>query len=252
MASQETSDGKWKRRASYQARVAKPARLLENQSVSNSRDTIVKVQYPENRLPKDQPFSTGIDIDDESIEDSDSENDRRYSSSSEDESEFDDNKAQDIFDDWMISLSTIQRKTLSVLLVHALRVRQEMNIGDAAQETASITGFNKKTVRMYHKENKGKFKEIKQGKYKRHCLMSDENLRLDAAMYVREHAYQKGSANLASKSFCQWVSASLLPSHNMTPQMPRNISVRTTTRRLHLLGFRPQVHKKGIYVDRQT
>ena len=62
---------------------------------------------------------------------------------------------------------------------------------DAAQEAASITGFNEKTVRLYRKEfieNQGQFKEIRQGKYRRNCLLRDENLGLEAAMWVREHA----------------------------------------------------------------
>ena len=46
-------------------------------------------------------------------------------------------------------------------------------------------------MRMYRKEfyeNKGKFKENNQGKYKRQCLMNEENLRLDAAMYSSGHS----------------------------------------------------------------
>ena len=127
-----------------------------------------------------------------------------------------------------------------------------MSIVGAAQESASITGFNEKTVRMYRKEfyeNKGKFKENNQGKYKRQCLMNEENLQLDAAMYVREHAYQKGAAKLVATSFCQWVNTDLLPSYTLSPQLPRSISMRTATRWLHQLGFRPQAHKKGAYVD---
>ena len=63
-----------------------------------------------------------------------------------------------------------------------------MNMMDAAKEAASITSCEK-TVRQYRKEfytQKGKFKEGKQGKYKGHCLLNDENLRFEAAMWVRE------------------------------------------------------------------
>ena len=113
----------------------------------------------------------------------------------------------------------------------------------AALEVASATGLNEKTVRKYRKEfyeNKGSFKDEKRGKYMRHCLLNEVNLRLEAAMFIREHGYRKGEANLNAKSFCQWVNNDLLPSSNLAPNMPRSISVRTATRWLH---------KKGAYVD---
>ena len=73
---------------------------------------------------------------------SDSENDRSSESSDNESDELTDEKAQVIFDDWMISLSISQRKILAVLLFHSFRVRQGMSIVGAAQESASITGFN--------------------------------------------------------------------------------------------------------------
>jgi len=54
---------------------------------------------------------------------------------------------------------------------------------------------------------------------------------------------------MTAKSFCQWVNDQLLPSHDLPPNLPRAISVRTATRWLHQLGYRPQSHKKGAYVD---
>ena len=92
------------------------------------------------------------------------------------------------------------------------------------------TGFNEKTVRRYRKqfiEGKGKFEEGKQGKYECHCLLHEEELRLDAAMWARENAYKKGEANMTAGKFCQWVNNELLPSHNLAPNLPRTISVRT-------------------------
>ena len=68
---------------------------------------------------------------------------------------------------------------LSVSLLHAYKTRQGMGVVDAAQESASFTGFNEKTVRRYRKqfiEGKGKFEEGKQGKYERHCLLHEEEL----------------------------------------------------------------------------
>lgn len=70
---------------------------------------------------------------------SDSENDRDPDGwSTESDSDFDDEKAQGIFDDWVVSLPALQRKTLAVLLMQSFRTRQQMNVMDAAQEAASI------------------------------------------------------------------------------------------------------------------
>ena len=39
------------------------------------------------------------------------------------------------------------------------------------------------------------------------------------------------------------------PSSNLPPFPPRSIRVITATRWLHRLGYRPQSHRKGIYID---
>lgn len=88
-----------------------------------------------------------------------------------------------------------------------------MGVMAAAQEAASISGFHEKTVRLYRKEffeNNEQFKETKQGKYRRDYLLKNENLRLEAAMWAREHACMKGDANMTAKSFCKWVNEDLL------------------------------------------
>ncbi len=111
---------------------------------------------------------------------SESENERGDSSTDE-ESEFGEEQAQELFDNFMVSLPLLQRKTLAVLLMHSFRVRQKMSVTGAAREAASISGFNECTVRKYSKqfyENRGKFPESRQGKYEKHCLFNDENLRL--------------------------------------------------------------------------
>ena len=58
------------------------------------------------------------------------------------ESDSGDDEAQDIFDDWVVSLTALQRKTRAVLLMQSFWTRQKMSVMDAAQEAASITGFN--------------------------------------------------------------------------------------------------------------
>ena len=74
---------------------------------------------------------------------------------------------------------------------------------------------------------------------KKGCLVKDENLCLEAAMWVRENACKKGEENMTTKSFCQWVNDQLLPSHSLPPNLLRQISLRTATRWLHQLGYRP-------------
>lgn len=123
---------------------------------------------------------------------------------------------------WSVCLPCKLRKTLSVLLMESFKTRQKMSVMGAAQEAASITGYNEKTVRLYRKffSEKGKVKESRQGKYKRHCLLNDENLRFDAAIWVRENAYKKGGANMTAKSFCQWVNDHLFPPMICLPTFP--------------------------------
>ena len=80
-----------------------------------------------------------------------SENDRD-SESSGSESDFNDKKAQSMFDHWMVSLPALNWKTLAVLLMESFRNHQKTNVTDAAKEAASITSYNEKTVRQYRKE----------------------------------------------------------------------------------------------------
>ena len=72
----------------------------------------------------------------------------------------------------------------------------------ALLEAAFITGFfNEKTIRTYKNDyftNKGHFSEPQSGKYKRMSLLNDENLRLEAAMWVRENTHKKCSANMTA------------------------------------------------------
>ena len=94
----------------------------------------------------------------------------------------------------------------------------------AALESAWITGFNEKTVRCYRDEflaNNGSFREEIRGKYTRLSLFNDENLRMEASMWVREHAVQKGEGNMTARSFCRWVNGELLPSSNLPAYVQR-------------------------------
>jgi len=200
------------------------------------------------------PDPSEASSDDEGGVHSESENERGASGSSSDEdvSDFDSEKAQGIFDDWVVSLPLQSRKMLAVMLMETLQKRTNIKSTAAALEAAWITGFNEKTIRGYRKEffeNHGTFRDESRGKYKRICLFNEETLRLQAAMWIRENAVRKGAPNLVAREFCQWVNNELLPSSDLPPNLPRTITVRTATRWLHRLGFRPTSHKKGAYVD---
>ena len=122
----------------------------------------------------------------------------------------DEETVQELFDDWAVSLPSLDRKFLAVGLMHSFQKRQQMSVMDAAREAASFCGVNERTVRQYRKEffdTKGKFKKSQQGKYKRFRLLNDENLHLEAAMFVTENSYKKGSANLTAQMFCEITSS---------------------------------------------
>jgi hypothetical protein len=252
MASTTERDQKWKKRRlalakAEKMRAAKQARVEASASVSPIAERTPTRPSPETPRPSTQPGPSGLQEETPTAEILTDEGD-----SSSSESDFDDETAQGVFDDWMVSLRSYDRKMLSVAVLHAFKTRQGMLLMDAAQESASFTGFNEKTVRRYRKQffdGKGRFEDTKQGKYERHCLLNEEEFRLDAAMWARENAYKKGEANMTAGKFCQWVNNELLPSHVLPSNLPRTISVRTANSWLHQLRFTPQSHKKGSYVD---
>ena len=147
----------------------------------------------------------------------------------------------------MVSLPTWIRKTLAASLMCYFQKRHKLNVKESALETAYFTGHNENSVRTYRNDffsNKGNFTESKQGKHERWCLFNDENIRLEASMWVRENAHKKGEANMTAATFCQWVNTELLPSITLQANYPCSISLRTATQWLHLIS-----HKKGAYVD---
>ena len=49
--------------------------------------------------------------------------------------------------------------------------------------------------------------------------------------------------------FCKWINKSLLPKCTLEPGYPRKVSVKTTGRWLHHLGFEIITPCKGIFID---
>jgi hypothetical protein len=125
---------------------------------------------------------------------------------------------------------------------------------DAAQEPASIThefivwhtmylniililtGFNERTVQANAKKlfaNNMQFKDTQQGKYKRQCVLSDEDLRSRASQWVQE----MGEPNMTSPMRCEYVN-NVHPRHHLFPNFHR-ISLRIAVCWLHQLDFQP-------------
>ena len=122
----------------------------------------------------------------------------------------------------------------------------------AAKESALLLGVNNKTVRIWRKDfftNVGMFSKSKQGQHARPYLLDDENLRHEAATWVRSNSSCKGQPNMTAAKFCDWVNAELLPNATIPPGCPLQIKNHTAIKWLHELGFRPQSHKKVIYMD---
>ena len=165
------------------------------------------------------------------------------------EEEFD---AQEALDEWILTLRLEQRKMLAVTLMESFKTRQKMNVKEAATEAGSIVGFSEKTIRKYRNDffsNQGSLTPHRQGKYERHCVYHDEHLNHKAAEWVRANAFSKGQPNMTAQTFCDWVNSHLLVSSHLPPFFPREVSLRTSVRWLHHLGFSPVSHKKGVYID---
>jgi hypothetical protein len=72
----------------------------------------------------------------------------------------------DTFDDWVISVPSLDRKILTVSLSQSFISRQKMKTTDAVIEAASFVGLNERTVGKYCTEfftNHGQFPETKGG-----------------------------------------------------------------------------------------
>lgn len=167
--------------AAARARAARKRKSDGSEKEPGPHVTVNPVPTSQSADNKPRPFTDighpeagswrAADLEDEDLgaSENESENEREESS----EGVFGDKEAQETFDDFIVSLPSLQRKTLAVLLMHSFRTRQKMSITDAAREAGSISGYNERTVRKYSKqffENRGKFPESRQGKYDRRRL----------------------------------------------------------------------------------
>ena len=156
-------------------------------------------------------------------------------------------------EEWVTQLSRDDRYALGVFLQYHLRETVGKSETEAAELAGLMIGRSDRTVRDWKTqfyENNGNIPESKQGKYQRSgVLWQNEALNDKVCKYVRENAFVKGSANLTSMSFCQWVNEHLLANETLEPGCPRSISVETARHWLHELGFEVISAKKGCFVD---
>ena len=63
----------------------------------------------------------------------------------------------------------------------------------AGQEVGLLLGINDKTVRLWRKDflSNGNFDEDNRGRYRRYCIVMDEQYRDTALEWVRQHASVK-------------------------------------------------------------
>ena len=173
-------------------------------------------------------------------------------SESDDSESFSNDDARQVYEEWLKEQPKHNVKMMAVMFMDALIDRFNMTTHGAANEVGLILSHNEKTIRMWRQDfyiNQGRFTESRQGKHARLFILDDEGLRHKAAEWVRANATTKGKPNMNGAKFCTWVNTHLLPNAQLPPGCPQQIQPRTAIKWLHHLGFRPQAHKKSIYID---
>lgn len=140
-SSSSTDTLPWAKKRKVQARIARlnAARLAKQAEATVSTSP---VEGPAASSPSTEtPTSTStIPHDEDHTEDSASSD-----SEMEVEEEFTEEKAQEIFDDFVVALPRDVRRMMAVILMESFKKRQKMRVVDAAREAGSITGYNERT-----------------------------------------------------------------------------------------------------------
>ena len=174
------------------------------------------------------------------------------SESDEDSVNFSNDDARQLYQEWLKEQPKHNIKMMAVMFMDSLIDRFNMTTRGAANEVGLVLRYNEKTIRTWRQDfytNQGHFTESRQGKHARLFILDDEGLRHKAAEWVRTNATAKGRPNMTGAKFCTWVNTHLLPNAELPPGCPLQIQPRTSIKWLHHLGFRPQSHKKSIYID---
>ena len=235
-----------KRKASLRARAmemneARAERKRLEMSVEQAAET------PEETSSVDLLEDLPAPIDDcnSSDEDMDEEDEDYESAISEDE-------ISATYCDWINDMERTDKQKLAMIVYDNYINRFGLTKTAAAQEVGLLLGINDKTVRLWRKDflSNGDFDEDNRGRYRRYCVVMDEQYRDTALEWVRQHASVKGESNMIVFDFCNWVNGTLLPmvrTHH--PNIPSSVSNRTACRWLHKLGFKPSSTRKGVYID---
>lgn len=156
-------------------------------------------------------------------------------------------------EDWVAGLDRDDRMSLGLFLYFQLKQLMKIGATEAAELAGMLTGKSDKTIREWRDrffQNDGTLPEAKQGKYQRSGIVwTDEALNMKAMRFIRENACVKGKPNLTVHKFCEWVNEDLLPNETIEPGFPRKISVETSRKWMHNLGFEVVIKKKGTFVD---
>lgn len=161
------------------AKLAQARRVAKGVSTAETNEgagpsSIVELDPPVVPEPVASPPEVSVE---RRVEDPGVGSETEYDSDAEDD--FDDDKAQEIFDDFILALPLDDRRLLAVVLMESFRKRQKMQVVDAAREAASIVGYSDRTVRKLRKQffdNKGELDGRKQGKYERITVYRDEEV----------------------------------------------------------------------------
>ena len=83
--------------------------------------------------------------------------------------------------------------------------------------------MSERTVRRWHKdfyEHGGQLTEDGRGRYERLSILSDENCRKKALVWVRRNAFRRGEPVMTAADFLIWVNTTLLPEAGMPNGYP--------------------------------
>ena len=156
---------------------------------------------------------------------------------------------------WTKSQSVEEEKMISVLLTSF--VKRNFSVGEvfASDLAASVVGRTGRSVRGYvgdFARNRGRFKPYRRGRHRRFSVIDDEECRLKAAEWAREHASVREKPNMTATDFSSFIHRELQPLLNLPAPFLQSISTRTALRFLHSLGFyRKRSSQKRVYMDGQ-
>ena len=155
-------------------------------------------------------------------------------------------------EDWVLTLDRENTISLPLFLTYNFVSLFNFSYTKAAEYVGIMISKSERTVRQWHtdfRENSA-ILDSKQGRYQRSgILWSSEQLNKKVTEYVRQNSNVKGKPNLTTQSLCRWINEKLLPNKSLKPGFPRHISVETSRKWLHELGFEVLSGDKGMFFD---